>query len=523
VIQMLRPGLAALLLQILPYTMPVSAARAEADFDRTASALAPIPVSTTRPEGTVVRAQDDLESQIFLAPIKGGGLTLADLFASIEDHTPLVTAAQAARDGRQAALLVNQGAFDTRLTVDYFGRLTGGTDGSLGTSLVTKRLDTTGGVEVYGGYRISGGDFPVYEDEYFTNSRGELKGGFSVSLLRDRRTDAFRTGLANARLEVDAANQDYAFALVQIKSDAAAIYANWLYWTRNLEVYQNLLAIAENRQDALKRAVDAGQLPAIRLDENRQLILSRQADLLGAQQRVALMLREIGLYLRREDGQPDIPRYGSLSGFPDPFPYKTRPVDDWLQRILDQRPDIAAMRLEIAQAKNQLALADNDRQAKLDLKYELSRDFGASTSSTRVGTENVVALNFSLPLELRTARGKTLKAEAALKGIRADLQIITDQSGLALTANQKVLSATREQITVARDNVRLTRRLQQAEETRYLAGASNFFELNTQETALANSQLRFILAQRDHDLALVDFARLTGAIDLLALKAEVPH
>ncbi len=485
------------------------------------SDLVELPISAARP--TAQATPSNTVGDTAILPMGGdytsrtGGLTLEALFASVEEHVPLVTAAEAVRDGRRAELLTSQGAFDTRLSLDYYGRLSGGTDGQIGTSLVTKRFDATGGLEVYGGYRISTGEFPIYEDILFTNTRGELKAGARISLLRNRVTDRFRTATANARLEGEAADQDYLFALVQIKSDAAAVYANWLYWVRNLQVYESLLEIATTRQGALQRSVEAGQLPAIRLDENRQLILSRQADLLGAQQRVAVMLQQIGLYYRDPNGQPTRPTFGPDSGFADPYPYRSRPLDDWLARVLDARPDIASLRLAIAQAKNSLALADNDRQANLDLSYEISNDFG-SGSPTREGVENIVSLNFNLPLELRRARGQTLKAEAELKAIRANLRIIKDRTGLALSANRQVLTTTRSQIEVASDNVRLTERLQKAEETRYLAGASNFFELNTQETALANSQLRLILAQRDHDLALVDFVRLTG--ELAALRSR---
>lgn len=46
---------------------------------------------------------------------------------------------------------------------------------------------------VYGGYRVSRGTFPVYEDQNYTNRLGEVKVGALFSLLRDRLVDERRT------------------------------------------------------------------------------------------------------------------------------------------------------------------------------------------------------------------------------------------------------------------------------------------------------------------------------------------
>jgi outer membrane protein TolC len=74
------------------------------------------------------------------------------------------------------------------------------------------------------------------------------------------------------------------------------------------------------------------------------------------------------------------------------------------------------------------------------------------------------------------------------------------------------LEATEQQLAIGTSEIEVAQRLRSAEETRYMAGASDVFRLNAQETALANSKLRVLSAQRNHDLLLVEYYRTTGTL-----------
>lgn len=477
---------------------------AASDADAGADVLALVPISAY--------AQSQYEGSA--TPMPTGGATLASLFESVEKHTPLADLARADRAIEQSRILEARGAFDTNIDASYYGRLTGFWDGQNITSTVKKRLDNAG-VEVYGGYRIGTGGFPIYEDGLATRSAGEVKVGARASLLRGRETDKYRTDYLNAQLGGQAAEADYGAVLIALKADAAQVYVNWLYWSRTVRVYEELLDIAQKRQQAIVTSIEAGQLSAITADENQQIIYSRQAQLLSARQRLRATDQQLGLYLRGEDGQPLRAEFGRRSLVPDFHPYDIRTVAEWQGLILDNRPDINALKIEMQRARNRVLLAQNDQEPTLDLGYEISRELGTTGSPTRAGTDNIVSLNFNLPFELSNARGRESRAGAELAKLQAQMRLIGDQVDLALNANEEILRATRAQIKISESDVQLTRRLAKAEETRYLAGASNFFQLNVQETQLANSELRLIAAERDHDQAIVQFYRLTGTFSTI--------
>ena len=79
-----------------------------------------------------------------------------------------------------------RGAFDTVFAVDGRSRVEGYYDGSIVAGKVERPLTDNGGY-LYGQYRNSRGDFPIYEDQSYTNRAGEVKVGALYSLMRVRR------------------------------------------------------------------------------------------------------------------------------------------------------------------------------------------------------------------------------------------------------------------------------------------------------------------------------------------------
>lgn len=440
----------------------------------------------------------------------GTGTTLRALFESVERHAPQVLAAQAEVEAAQAKALEALGAFDTKLDGLYFGRATGFYGGQIGEVKASRRLEDSN-IELFGAYSLSGGTFPIYEDDFKTNRFGEVKVGGRAALLRGREIDNDRIKRRNTQLGIAQAGEAAAATLITIRADAATAYVNWLYQERLYNAQSDLRTIAENRQQLLERAVKAGQQAEITLDENRQLILARQSAVLRADQARARAQALLSLYLRGEDGEPQQPTLGPQTEVPDSDPFVANPAPEIATRVADARPDLLAMRLKLSQLDNQRRLAENDRQPTLDFKYEIHQDIG-NGSPTREGTDHILGLDFSVPLERRAARGREAQATAQIKALRADLRLIEDQILAALVANQVVLTRTRDQILLSEREIKIAARLREAEETRYINGASDIFRLNTQESLLASSRIRLIEAQRVHELALVEYFRITGTL-----------
>ncbi len=438
----------------------------------------------------------------------GPGTTLESLLTAVDAHAPQVIQAVARAEEVRAQQLVATGVFDPVLAADYKGRMTGFYGGQIADVSLSQRLSGLN-AEVYSGYRISRGSFPIYEDVNFTNRGGEIRAGARFALLRGRETDPERNRLSNARIKAAAADQTASAQIIGIRAAAMEAYVDWLYAESVRLVYSELYDIANIRDQAIARAVAEGQLATITKDENRQLLLARQSQKINAEQRAMEQALRLSIYLRSQDGQPLRPSFGQGSELPQANPYGGWTQEELLRRTLEARPDFVALNLELKALVADERLASNDMQPDLDLVYEIERDLGDG-SQTRMGTDHKVGLNLNVPLRFSRARGALAGAQARIKAARADLRLRQDQASLALQANEAAIVATEQQLQIGVSEVEVARVLREAEERRYLAGASDVFRLNAQETALANSKLRVLSAQRNHDLLLVGFYQITG-------------
>lgn len=436
--------------------------------------------------------------------------TLLRLLESVELHAPQIIRVRAAVDVAEAKELIATSGFDPVLSAKYSNRLSGFYGGQVADVNITQRLNGLN-ADIYGGYSVSNGSLPVYEDQLLTNSGGEFRAGARFSLLRGRETDPERTKLATARLGTEQATNAAEADVIAIKAGAIAAFVDWLYVERVRAVYQELYTIAETRNVAIEKAISAGQLASITRDENQQLLLARRSQLLKSEQDTLEARARLSLFLRDQNGQPQGPVLGQQSGIPQNDPYLTASVEERLRQVLDARPDLTALRFELQALATRERLANNDLQPELDFTYEVRRDLGNGLDR-RSGTDHKVGLEFKLPLEFARARGEGAALRAQIKALKAEIRLREDRTALALSANQQGLIATQQQVQVGSSEIKIAETLRVAEERRYLAGTSDVFRLNAQETALANSQFRLLRAQRDHDTLLIEFYRITGQL-----------
>lgn len=456
---------------------------------------------------TVLLAEPQMKG---VEPEQVQGTTLRSLLAAVEAHAPQVIQASARADAVRARELIATGVFDPVLSADYDGRMTGFYGGQVADVAVRQRLSGLN-AEVYSGYSLSRGRLPVYEDQYLTNRGGEIRAGARIALWRGRAVDPQRTRLANARINTAAADQTANAQIIGINAAAMEAYVDWLYAESVRLVYAELYDIALTRDIAIAKAVAAGQLATITKDENRQLLLARQSQKINAEQRAMEQALRLSVFFRDSRGQPVRPVFGNLAVVPQFNPYLDRTIEELLRQTLDGRPDLVALRLQIDVLLADERLAKNDLQPDLALSYEVRRDFGDG-SETRMGTDHKVGLNLNVPIRFSRARGALAEVSANIKAARADLRLRQDQAALALQANQAALVATEQQLQIGVNEVEVAQALREAEEVRYLAGASDVFRLNAQETALANSKLRVLSAQRNHDQLLVGYYNITGQL-----------
>ena len=193
------------------------------------------------------------------------------------------TSRRSSRPWRSAAaaegdVLASQGAFDLVFSADGLGwavrllrrpRLRG----------PASRRFRTFGAEVYGGYQISRGDFPIYQDDPSPpTARGKAKVGVIFKrLLRDRVHR--RAALRRARRAHGARRRGSRVCCSPasgVQQQALTAYWRWVKAGHQLAVYENLVAIAQENPGGLRRRSSQRARASIFLTENRQNILRRQ-------------------------------------------------------------------------------------------------------------------------------------------------------------------------------------------------------------------------------------------------------
>lgn len=489
-----------------PVSVPVAAFSGDQAIDD--SDLLFIPVSKQGPISQQTPEKAAQKAILKKAAKSATGTTLAEVLKSVDLHAPQITQLQSDVAIAQADVLSASSNFDPVVAAKYSGRLTGFYGGQVADIEVQQRLEGLN-AEVYGGYSISKGTLPVYEDQYLTNPGGEVRAGARFALLRGRETDPQRVRLSNARSQANEVVQIAESEAINLRADAATAYVNWLYAEEVKAVYQELYQIAEMRVEDIEKSIAAGQLAEITRNENQQLLLTRQSQLLKADQIVLEQRARLGFFLRDDSGKPKMPVVGENSAIPQNDPYHTVPVAELVRRIHEGRPDIVALQLDMEQLLTEQRLAENDQQPDLTFDYEFRQDFG-QRDVFRAGADHKVGLNLRVPLEFAQARSQIAKARAKIKALQAEIRIREERAELALQANQQALTITEQQLKIGASEIRVAQSLQTAEQARYLQGASDVFRLNAQETLLANSKFRLLQAQRDHDTLLIEYYRITG-------------
>lgn len=447
-------------------------------------------------------------------------LVAAEVLQSSEVHFPRILESLARRRAAEGDALEAQGAFDLVFEADGFSRVSGFYDGTVMQGLTRQRFRNMGG-SVYAGYKLSDGDFPIYEDEYFTNSGGEMTVGVLFSLLRDREIDSQRFGIMDTELSLRVADQEVLMTKIGVQRRALGAYWQWVTAGRKLAVYENLLRIAEDRESGLEQQVERGARAEIFLVENRQNLTRRQTLATAAERDFRVAANELSWYYRNDEGSPDLPEASQLppAELTRLGPVPEVVVADATDALL-RRPELLRLRATIERVKNRISLAENTLKPRLDLNLEVDHDFGgiAEGGLSRDATDTKVGVTFSVPLQQRTGRGRVYAAEAELSALRQEQRLKQEEIEIEVRNILVALDGAEALLRLAEQQVVLTERMRDAEQRRFDSGASDFFLVNIREETAANARILFHEARLDREIALANYFAATVDLDRLGIS-----
>jgi len=448
-----------------------------------------------------------------------GALAAQEVLRSSREHYPKILESIARARGSEGKVLAADGAFDWKVTQDSLFWANGFYSGKSVDSRIVKPIEALG-ADVFAGYRITDGTFPVYQDQLVTKSGGEFNFGIVFSLLRDRDFDDRRFKLRATRLARNEAELDLMLTRLLVQRDAAKSYWSWVAAGRRLRVYEELLQLARQRNAGLAKRVAEGDAAEITLVESRQNILKRQALVTRTERDFVNAAIKLGLFNRDAAGRPQRPSAERLpAGFPPPDPQVTAALEADIAALEARQYRLAILENQLEAERNRIRLAENALLPQLDLQVKADHDLGRGTRS-RDEFDIIVELRLSVPLERRKARGELAAARARLAELSQQRRLQEDQLAAEMRRLAKTVEAATEYAALTRREFEQAEQLAAAEDVRFREGASDFFRLNLREERAAEARVRNIEALLDYHQALVDYRAVT--VDTEAFLIDEP-
>lgn len=450
-------------------------------------------------------------------------LSLPEVLASVDRHYPLVRAAEQERAIAAGGRLAAEGAFDHVVRSQNY--LDGGTFANQRYSLFVEQQTPYCGVSYFAGYRLGLGNFPVYDGGRKTGDGGEFRAGVTVPLLRGKDIDPFRATLAKASIDQALAEPAIQLQRIDITRAATLSYLAWVATGQRYLIARDILRIAETRDEQLAKRVRAGNLAQIEREDNRRIIIDRQARQVGALRSFQQAAIQLSLYLRDAKGAPVIPEFGQLPAFVEPAP----PPDEGarqqdLEMAFQRRPEVQRLALLRRKVRVDLDLAQNQLLPGLNLGIVGAQDLG-DTKSDLYKSYGGLAVLFDVPLERRNARGRVLASQAEIVRITAQEQFARDRVQVEVQNALNGLDRAFDLVQRGKDNRLQNVYLEDAERVQFRVGKSDLFRVNIRELNAAEARVLEIDAAAEFYRAQAEYLAALGLDPAQAAQAgpAKPH
>lgn len=440
-----------------------------------------------------------------------GPLSLAEVQRAVLEQHPLLAAAEQERAIAGADVLSAQGGFDPTLRARVTSIPVG--------PYPSDRLETLaelptglGGTRFFGGYRVSRGDFAIYDGKLVTGDHGEARVGAQVPLWRDGPIDRRRAALQRAELGTGVAQLNVEQQRLEVMRAAAHRYWDWVAAGRRLTIAREMLAIAVARDVGLGSRVARGDLPALERVENERVTHQRSAAVAVAERALQGATIELSLYLRGADGTPRLPDPARLPvSFP---PSGTRMMLDEgvaeRQAVL-HRPELKRFELLAQQTRVDRTLAENQRKLGLDFYIAGAKDFGPIHDRKLLKPELELALVLDIPIFTRTQDGRFQAAEANLGRLEQQTRFARDRLTADVRDATSAIRMSEERILATGREVATSRQLVEMERQRFELGEGTLLLVNLREQSLAEARQREVDALADYFKALASQRAAIGA------------
>lgn len=346
------------------------------------------------------------------------------------------------------------------------------------------------GATFFGGWRRGTGDYPVYDGKSLTASDGEARLGVNVPLWRNRDIDRRRASLQQAELGKLIANHEFDQALLEVRRQASHRYWDWVLAGVRVRTVQQLLQVAEQRNDGILQRVAAGDIPEFEALDNQRAIIERRERLVAAQRLLEQSAIQLSLYWRDVEGQPQMPTTELLpNDFPNQEPKIQLSFDEAIAVAISQRPELKRLALQSQQTETELALQENQQNPAVDFQVMGAKDIGYGKDKLN-RDELYLGLNVDIPLQQRVAGGRAQVASANLQRLKWDRMGAENRVEAEVKDVLSALNAAQKRVTLSRQQHQAAKQLEDGEKTRFELGETTLLFVNLREIATGDALLQ---------------------------------
>lgn len=431
-------------------------------------------------------------------------LGLDEVLSSVSNQYPPYLAALIERDIAQGRLRSAGAAFDLGTFARVFGNPRGYYESTTFETGVEQFLGLWGAT-IFGAYRLTDGDtLPDYYGQR-TENGGEARLGLRLPLLQDGSIDARRAAILRARLDKELANPVIRRQQLDFLRAGAVAYHTWIAAGQRLRVAEEILRVAQARQDAIRRQIERGLSAPIVLQENQQLVVSRELGVVRARRRFEAAALALSLFARNAQDRPVIPGRDRMpEGWASPVLPEPEPDMEQMQAALGRRPEIRQLELARERSQVDLRLARNALLPRLDAGAEAIQGLGDERYKDRGELELKLGLEFRMPLQRSQARGSIQETQARLEQLDRQVGFARERVLAEIQNTHQAVVAAHEQVERAALNVRLARSLQEVEEERFKQGAADMLALQIREQNAFQAQVEELDAMEQYFVSKAD-------------------
>ena len=419
-------------------------------------------------------------------------LTFEDYNAIVTQHHPLAVQAELVKQTGDATVQMARGGFDPKLGADvsqkYF-------KGDQYYSLIDAglKVPTWFGIEAYAGYEENGGSF--LNPENSTSGGGLAYAGISIPVGRGLFIDERRAELRKAQIFQKSTRVEQRLMMNDLLYDAGKAYWDWFMAYEVLQVYEEALALAEFRFNAVKQEAASGDKPTIDTLEAGIQLQNRQLALQQAQLEYRNATAMLGVFLW-QNGQ--IPLELEETTIPlDMATVRLQATDmmiiDRMDSLVANHPYLQQFRFKIDQLKIDRRMKIENLKPQLDLKYNALNQVVGNNPFADLSINNYNwGLQFSMPIPLRKERGALRLAKLKIQDAELGVMDTEAQIDYKITASLNEWNTTREQTALYQRTVSDYLGLLEGEQQKFDAGESSLFMVNSRELGYIGAQIKYL-------------------------------